>query len=745
MKKSYSVLKSVLLLTFILVMSNFVLGAVYHKASSIADSSSGVHINEVELNPNSGNEWIELYNNGPTIDLTGWYLIDKDSNRIINLTVTELVTGGFYVSEVVENTLVDNNEHIQLYNSSDMLQDDTGVLGSDTNNNDKTWSRVPDGNGSFVLQQGTKGITNLLDVPVSDIVIGERTVDPSCVFYDEAITLKAVVNGSCIDQVLFNVNVNGNLTNFTSLKINGNYSYTIHSNTFNQAGNVDWKVIVKDCYDRIVESGIETINLHDITKLSISPLEADGLGGWYISEPSFTLENAGASNIWYRWDNAALKNYEHSFGLEDTPNNGNTSGGILELKWFSDICALEIVPNHNESIQTKSLKIDLANPTIKDIVPGENGIIYNNLKPKISANFDEVYNENSGINGSSTVLRVDGVDVTINATIKTKNGDESIEYTPGEDLTYGNHTIDLSIDDKAGRSSEKSWTFEIKSKGPFEMNVYAPLDGSYNNTTRILFNVTTNEIVERIEYINYNEPKPKWKKLCVNCNAYDRPNTLKEGTNNITIKATDNINQVKEKNVVLYIDSKKPKISTTRPKSSDITNGDFFYIKYNENNLQKVELFWNSSVGSGSKVLDGCSAGNNEACSTSVDLSSFNGKEITYWFEVSDLTNKVSSKKVKVRVDTGIPIINVFMPEESESYWKNVPFNITVSEKVNIEYIDNADAKPKWKTLCGNCDSYGYDSKKNKPFKKGAHNLTIIATDKAGNLGYENIYFSTEL
>lgn len=737
------------------MMSNFVLGATHKLSSELTDQTlsyslydlPGVHINEVELNPAGSPdiEWVELYNNGiSNINISGWYITDKDNNQFFFPNV-EITNKGFYVLEGLSNDLVNTNENITLYNNLNEIQDSVLML-SDSVNNDKTWSRIPDGNGSFVLQNSTKGITNVLsaEIPSTDIVISNRSINPSCAFYDEAITLGAGVTGSCINHVVFNVNVNGNLTNFTALKISDKYSVTIPSKTFSQAGSVNWKVIAKDCYNRLIESEIGIINLHDITKLSVNPLEPDGLNGWYLSEPSFTLENAGASNIWYRWDNAVLKHYEHSFGLEDTPNNGNTSGGILELKWFSDICALEIVPNHNESIQTKSLKVDLANPTIKDIMPAENGIIYNSLKPKISANFDEIYNENSGVNGLSAVLKVDSIDVTENATIKSKSGDGSIEYTPREDLTYGNHTVYLSVEDKAGRKSEKSWSFEIKSQGPFEMNVFAPLDGSYN-TTRILFNVTTNEIVERIDYINYNEPKPKWKKLCVNCNAYDRPNTLKEGINNITIRAVDNINQIEEKSVVLYIDSKKPKISTIRPKISDITNGDFFYVKYNEDNLQKVELFWNSSVGSGSKVLENCSAGNNEACSTSVDLSSFNGKEITYWFEISDLTNKVSSKKVNVRVDTGIPVINVFMPEESESYWKNVPFNITVSEKVNLEYIDNAETSPKWKTLCGNCDSYGYDSKKNKPFKRGNHNLTIIATDKAGNLGYENIFFSTEL
>lgn len=63
-------------------------------------------------------------------------------------------------------------------------------------------------------------------------------------------------------------------------------------------------------------------------------------------------------------------------------------------------------------------------------------------------------------------------------------------------------------------------------------------------------------------------------------------------------------------------------------------------IKYTEDNLQNITLFWNPN-----KTLENCSAGKAQECSTAADLSSYDGKWIDYWFEVSDVINKVESKK----------------------------------------------------------------------------------------------------
>ena len=121
---------------------------------------NNVVINEIELNPNgtdSGNEWIELYNNEAIpVNLAGWYIINKDGeNYTINGTIN---AESFYVLENMSG--LDNTaQNISLFDNHGSLKDNTGIL-DDTFNSDETWQRIPDGTGSFVFREETKGIPN---------------------------------------------------------------------------------------------------------------------------------------------------------------------------------------------------------------------------------------------------------------------------------------------------------------------------------------------------------------------------------------------------------------------------------------------------------------------------------------------------------------------------------------------------------------------------------------------------------
>ena len=124
--------------------------------------SASVFINEVELNPqgsDSGNEWVEIFNENEIV-LNGWYITDKDNNKFF------IVNGSsdkYYVINNL-NDLVNNNENVSLFNESGDLIDNINVSDSDDDN--KTWQRVPDGTGSFVFKYETKGSTNdVIKVP----------------------------------------------------------------------------------------------------------------------------------------------------------------------------------------------------------------------------------------------------------------------------------------------------------------------------------------------------------------------------------------------------------------------------------------------------------------------------------------------------------------------------------------------------------------------------------------------------
>jgi len=99
------------------------------------------------------------------------------------------------------------------------------------------------------------------------------------------------------------------------------------------------------------------------------------------------------------------------------------------------------------------------------------------------------------------------------------------------------------------------------------------------------------------------------------------------------------------------------------------------------------------------------------------------------------------SRETRVLVDTTSPKLNVNFPLDI-NYRRNVPFNISVSEKVLLEYYDNSVQNPGWKRICSNCKEYGNSKAETISFLRGQHDLIIRAVDKAGNSDEEGIKFN---
>jgi len=97
---------------------------------------------------------------------------------------------------------------------------------------------------------------------------------------------------------------------------------------------------------------------------------------------------------------------------------------------------------------------DTTPPTITNLRPLNASTITNNYTT-ISANYSDL----SGINISSVILLVDGVDVTSSSIITEKG----ITYIPLEPLSNGNHTVYLEVKDNSSSHNRatKTWTFTI--------------------------------------------------------------------------------------------------------------------------------------------------------------------------------------------------------------------------------------------------------------------------------------------
>ena len=293
-----------------------------------------------------------------------------------------------------------------------------------------------------------------------------------------------------------------------------------------------------------------------------------------------------------------------------------------------------------------------------------------------------------------------------------------------------------------------NFTFQLRTKGVtnnfltslFDLTIHSPIDGVIYDSRRVLFNISSSENLSFIKYIDWSRKRPRWKTLCSDCNEYgfsrEKTKSFKDGENNISIRASDELGFVKEYNVSFLVDSEKPRIFRVLPRRKSVVNGSEFYIKYTESNLMSVELFWTGPSKNGSKVLS-CSSGRNQECVTEADLSENHGEMIEYWFVVNDSINSVKSKKIIVEADTVKPVLN-----NPDSFWAQgigkklryvyFDFNVTEENFDKISYIDySLGDRARWRRLCsrlkdGICE-------KRKSFRRGSHSVGIMISDDAGN------------
>jgi hypothetical protein len=134
---------------------------------------------------------------------------------------------------------------------------------------------------------------------------------------------------------------------------------------------------------------------------------------------------------------------------------------------------LEVKDNlDNLAIETWSFTVDTLPPIITNLQPPDSSTTNDNI-PMISAN----YSDPSGINVSSVVLIVDGLDVTLSATV-TASG---VSYIPITALSDGIHTVYLEVKDNVDNLATATWSFTVITALPPATNLTAKVVNNGNN------------------------------------------------------------------------------------------------------------------------------------------------------------------------------------------------------------------------------------------------------------------------
>ena len=129
------------------------------------------------------------------------------------------------------------------------------------------------------------------------------------------------------------------------------------------------------------------------------------------------------------------------------------------------IVAIDAYDNEarSEEINVKISDADITAPVISKLYPSNNYNTGSNLRPKIGAD----YSDNTKVDTSSVKLELDGVDITS----QSKITETSARYTPQKDLSEGNHTVKITLNDTVSKdnSTTKEWSFYV---GEEDVNHY---------------------------------------------------------------------------------------------------------------------------------------------------------------------------------------------------------------------------------------------------------------------------------
>lgn len=304
---------------------------------------------------------------------------------------------------------------------------------------------------------------------------------------------------------------------------------------------------------------------------------------------------------------------------------------------------------------------------------------------------------------------------------QTCTGTPNINYAEGTKVEYY-----FEIKDASFTTTSDTYVSTIDTAFLAQpVKIYSPLTGVYDKASQLL----DVDVIKQCEAI-YMILDGKSTRLCSNCNKYTGTKYFRDGMHTLVINATCGLDQYLSSPVSLELDTKKPRIMTTLPKIRSYANGDFS-VKYTEANVKDVTLVYGTDTLTRT-VHRTCPSGTSVTCLfDGINLAEFDNQEITYYFTVSDSINTVSSRPVSVMVDFTKPVITKTAPADgSVSDKRTVPFSVGVSEKVKkLAYTEDGMRVPR--TLCSNCDSY--DRLVSLP--DGQHDLTLIATDYAGNEG----------
>lgn len=216
-------------------------------------------------------------------------------------------------------------------------------------------------------------------------------------------------------------------------------------------------------------------------------------------------------------------------------------------------------------------------PTIAITYPTASALITSN-RPVIKW---KVTDDDSGVNPSTIGITIDtGTKITGDAITKTTvTGGYECSYIPTSALADGSHTIKVDASDYDGNAaSTKSITFKIDTVPP-TLTISSPIDEMVTNVASVTVKGITNDATSSPVTVTVKLNTGTEETVSVGSDgAFSKTLTLANGTNTITVVATDSAGKSTTVTRTVKLDTTAPVIKSVYMTRNPVDAGKTFII-----------------------------------------------------------------------------------------------------------------------------------------------------------------------
>lgn len=261
--------------------------------------------------------------------------------------------------------------------------------------------------------------------------------------------------------------------------------------------------------------------------------------------------------------NSSTGKYEGTITAPSTTSY-NLDGGYypLEVEATNDAGTVVTVTD-SDAVVGQNLRL-VVKETIKPVITlntPTNGAYLQSNKPSITFTVTDEAG-GSGVNESSVVLSLDGTEHGVSEFTKTAvtNG-YKYTYTPSAALDDGSHTITINAKDHDGNAATQVSAGFVVDTVPPTLNVTSPTVTITNNPACVVTG-TTNDATSSPVTVTISLNSGTEQAVTVGEDgSFSKSLTLAEGTNTITVKATDAAGRTTTVTKTVKLDTTVPKIA----------------------------------------------------------------------------------------------------------------------------------------------------------------------------------------